>query len=97
MGVCHRPETPGAGNFATESHLRGVVGVVWGVARKIFGALRWRARREEVAAVVAVVNAMVVLVAIGLAAVVAGMRGPRETRRRWGWGFRLGPFFFWRR
>lgn len=47
---------------------------------------------------VAVINGIVVSLALIVAAGVAWLKpGPRETRRKWGWGFRVGPLFFWRR
>lgn len=48
---------------------------------------------------VAVVNTLVFLGAVVVAAVLVHFYpAPREARRkRWGWGFRAGPFFFFRR
>lgn len=48
--------------------------------------------------VVEALNVMVFVVAVVVAAILAAaFPGPRRTRRKWGWGFRLGPLFFWRR
>lgn len=46
---------------------------------------------------VAFVNGLIVAVAIVAAVVVAGNREPRRARRKWGWGFRVGHLYFWRR
>ena len=56
------------------------------------------ARRRR-CAVVEFLNVMVFVAAVVVAAILvhAYPSAARPRLRRWGWGFRIGPLFFWRR